>query len=187
MSTIEDFKNAPVGATATHALASRAMKTAKSDGGWVTPSGNYFSDEGMVNWGYTLDPLEPAPTTANEALDLAWKLAHPVKEGQVIPKGTHYLDRSAPGLMEFASLIDFKVRPGIVIRTVEPLPEPEPEPDWLDALVVLARHVKAEPDSPPTLWANLGSGMWGHVETTKRVEAWDLRDVTPLYPKETDR
>lgn len=185
MSTIEDFENAPVGATATHDSGSRALKTDKVGESWILQNESYLSDEGMVFWNYTLD--QPAPATAREALDLAWELAYPVKEGQVIPKGTHILRLVGGQVRVFQNIWGLdEIAPFELpyFRTLEPLPDPEP--DWVDALVVLARLVKAEPDSPPSLWANLGGGMWGNVETTKRAEVWDLRDVTPLYPKGQD-
>ena len=182
MSKIEDFENASAGATATNDLGHRALKTVDQILPWTNSQDNYLRNTEMADEGYTLET--PAPESAREALDLAWVLAHPVKPGQVIPEGTQYLMLSGDGLMEFAAHTDFKISPGLapVIRTLEPLPEPEP--DWLDAHAVLARHVKHAPDSRPSLWANLGDGLWGHVDTTKRAEVWDLRDVTQLYPKE---
>ena len=94
------------------------------------------------------------------------------------------------GLIDALELIDIldmeldgRLPAGDDVREHLNLP-PEPEPDWLDAPAVLARHVKHAPDSRPSLWVNLGDGLWGHVDTTKRAEVWDLRDVTPLYPKE---
>ena len=179
MNTIEDFKNAPVGATATHALASRAMKTNNGDGGWVTPSGNYFSDEGMVNWGYTLD--RPAPTTAREALDLAWELAHEVKSGQHIPEGTHLLDHpDHDNLSAYTTKVGFIVnaQEALSIRTLEPLPDPEP--DWVDAPAVLATTV--DNDNHRT-FVNVGNNRWRTIG--EKSYTWtDLTNVTPLYPKE---
>ena len=125
MSTIEDFKNAPVGATATYGRVGRAMKLGDGEQRWILKNGRYVDDKEMEFWGYTLDPLPESG----------------------------------------------------------PEPDPEPEPDWLDAHAVLARHVEHATDSRPSLWVNLGDGMWGHAETTKRAETRDLRDVTPLYPK----
>ena len=55
MSTFEDFKNAPVGATATHADGSRAMKI--EEWVWVAEDRTYYDDKEMVLLGYTLDPL----------------------------------------------------------------------------------------------------------------------------------
>ena len=182
MSTVEDFKNAPIAATATRDDGLMAIKIGDGERRWLTPLGTYLYDDELAILGYTLD--SPAPTTTREALDLAWELAHPVKEGQVIPKGTPYLMKDASGLREYTGQHDVNILPELVpvLRTVEPLQDPEP--DWNDALVVLARHVKEEPDSPPSLWVNLGDGLWGHAETTKRAEVWDLRDATPLYPKD---
>ena len=179
MNTIEDFKNAPVGATATHALASRAMKTNNGDGGWVTPSGNYFSDEGMVNWGYTLD--RPAPTTAREALDLAWELAHEVKSGQHIPEGTHLLDHpDHDNLSAYATLVGFTItaRESLSIRTLEPLPDPEP--DWLDAPAVLAATSMCPEQK---VWIPESGGVWKCSCCRDELHWYELVDVTPLYPK----
>lgn len=179
MSPIENFKNAPSEATATHKVTgSRAVKIV--DDCWLLSNGFYVDDEEMEN--YTLDPVTPA--TAREALDLAWELAYEVKPGQVVPKDARYLEFSSFGLKESTAHRDLRISPELapIVRTLDPLPDPEP--DWADALVVLARHAKEEPDSPPSLWANLGGGMWGHVETTKRATVRDLRDVTPLYPEE---
>lgn len=185
MSTVEDFKNAPVGATATRSDGYRAMKIDYVEKRWLVQSGLYLNNEEMAEQGFTLDPS--APTTAREALDLTWELAHPVKEGQTIPKGTRYLKKDSFGLKEYIAQVDFAIWHGVVsiTRTLEPLPEPKP--DWLDAPAVIARHVKQTPDSPPSLWGNLGNGLWGHVDTTKRATVRELRDVTPLYPKETEK
>ena len=181
MSTIEDFKNAPVGATATHPLASRAMKTDNREGSWVTPRGNYFSDEGMVNWGYTLDPLDPYPASAREALDLAWELAHPLKEGQVIPVGTEYFYKNAHKV--WAEEFPFKITSSTARnhRTLDPLPEPEP--DWLDAPAVLA---VARWCPNQTIWVPKSDGYW-QCACCPDESHWDeLIDVTPLYPKGQD-
>ena len=132
MNTVEDFKKAPAGATATGPIG-RAMKMVEvdrywmADRYWMSQDGVYFSDVTMEFWGFTLDL--PTPTTAREALALAWKLAHPVREGQAIPKGTRYLKRTDSGLAEFTAEFDFKVVS--TVRTLEKLPDPEP--DWQDA------------------------------------------------------
>ena len=186
MSTIEDFKNAPVGATAIHPLASRAMKTDNREGSWVTPRGNYFSDEGMVNWGYTLDPLEPCPASAREALDLAWELAHEVKVGQVIPEGARYLEFHNSTVKEYIAYGDREINVGTapITRTLEPLPEQEP--DWLDAPAVMARLKSWASDHNPQVFRReTESGAQWSLDT--EMYRWDeLIDGTPLYPKGQD-
>ena len=180
MSTIEDFKNAPIGATATRTMTGgRAMKIDGVERRWVHLSGIYLDDEEMGD--FTLDPLESAPTTAREALALAWELAHEVKEGQVIPRGTQYLEFNGYGLRQCAASRNMKVSPGLVplCRTLDPLPEP----DWIDAPAVLAgfdgwSHDEREvfvPTGPHNHWTRVGSSLTSHWS--------DLRDVTPLYPK----
>ena len=57
MSAIEDFKNAPIGTTATHAIGSRAMKIDGVERRWIGQSGFHMDDEQMTHWNYTLDPL----------------------------------------------------------------------------------------------------------------------------------
>ena len=130
MNTIEDFDNAPVGATATRADGYRAMKIDYYEGPrWLAKNGLYLDEEGMAGSGYTLDPIEPAPVSAREALDLAWELAYPVKEGQVIPRGTQYLEFNGHRMQERTSKIDHKISPERApkVRTLEPLPDPEPD------------------------------------------------------------
>lgn len=56
MNTIDDFKNAPIGATATHADGRRAMKMGIAGQSWITPYARYVPDEQMEGLGYTLDP-----------------------------------------------------------------------------------------------------------------------------------
>ena len=56
MNMIEDFKNAPIGATATHADGRRAMKMGVAGQSWITPYARYVPDEQMEGLGYTLDP-----------------------------------------------------------------------------------------------------------------------------------
>ena len=126
-----------------------------------------------------LKAKRPAPTTARGALDLAWELAHEVKPGQVIPKGTRYLEITRSGLRERTASGDRKITPELAtFRTVEPLPDPEP--DWLNAPAVLAtcgcRGVE--------LWHphSTKGGMW--VSVSGENALWStLRDVSPLYSK----
>ena len=188
MNTTEDFKNAPLGAIATIPYGGRAMKIYDGERRWITSRGIRWNDKEMELRGYTLDPLEPAPTTAREALDLAWELAHEVEEGQTIPAGTDYLvsrNGGCPatmrsGLNQRALKSDERH-----LRTLDPLPEPEPEPepepDWLDAPAVLASDKRDDTGDCHT-WINVGDGEW--VSASGEYALWSsLRDVTPLYPK----
>ena len=179
MSTIEDFENAPVGATATrNTTGSRAVKTYEDKWSWVPLNGFYSEDTEMAKQGCTLDP--PAPTTAREALDLAWELAHPVKEGQIIPKGTRYLQRVEGDLREYTEYRDTAISKGrsILVRTLD-LP-PDPLPDWLDAPAVIATPGWG-PDRE--VWVPKSGGYW-KCPCCRTDSHWtDLRDVIPLYPK----
>ena len=65
MSTIEDFENAPVGATATHGRGRRVMKMDNAIRSWITPSGLHVSDDHVWGYGFTLDPL-PEPLYPEE-------------------------------------------------------------------------------------------------------------------------
>ena len=197
MGTLEEFENAPVGATATHPDGIRVVMREgdETDGfPWVcTTYGELFCNEELAEWGYTLE--RPEPTTAREALDLAWNLAHEVKEGQTIPEGVRLLDRSYRNdLIAYAPLADFTVnaRESLSIRTLDPLPEPEP--DWLDAPAVLAR---LEDKTWTAVWqpcddlwcpgAESSESRWATPHGGSGCRPWrELRDVTPLYPKETN-
>lgn len=178
--TFEEFENAPSGATATDPDGRVAVKTFDDDiDPWMTRDYKWLSDTEMAENGYVLGPLPPA--TAREALDLAWSLAHPVKEGQVIPAGTDYLvsrngERPATmrtNLDQFASKTDETNR-----RTLDPLPE------WRDAPAVIA-FVKGH-DGDPQVFARENKTGTQWLRDTK-VYRWDeLADVVPLYPKEAD-
>ena len=62
MTTTEDFRNAPVGATATHNDGGRAMKMDYVERRWIVPNGFCLDDEEMERRDYTLDPLpDPEP------------------------------------------------------------------------------------------------------------------------------
>ena len=177
MSTLEEFENAPVGATATGPDGRRAIKT--TGGIWYTTNGIFLYNEEIVD--YVLDPAPPS--SAREALDLAWNLAHPIREGQMIPAGTAYLLKHGGGhpstmrrgIGSIASARDEKVA-----RTLDPLPGPEP--DWLDAPAVIAAHAYRDDQ---VLWENC-DGIF--VNATLGEADWhELRDVTPLWPRqETD-
>ena len=64
MSTIEDFENAPVGATATSKMTGgRVMKTDEDEWSWLVPTETHYDAEEMEIWGYTLDaPPRSLPT-----------------------------------------------------------------------------------------------------------------------------
>lgn len=120
------------------------------------------------------------PTTAREALALAWELAHPVKEGQVIPGGTDVISARSEVENVYGATLTNQVADKfdeLHTRTLDPLPEPEP--DWLDAPAVMA---VAEGFSYRRIWVPLGDGGWASVQDG-RAHWSELRDVTPLYPK----
>ena len=129
------------------------------------------------------------PTTAREALALAWELAHPVKEGQIIPVGTWLVERRgdefAVGKNDYfeATANDWDVKNR---RTLDPLPDPEP--DWLDAPAVIARcgYCSLEDHGLQiTLHGRVSNGRkWECTECQTATDWSNLRDVTPLYPKE---
>ena len=171
MSTVEDFEKAPAVATSYCDDLGLAMKVGDLRSRWVTPDGSYLRDVEMEIWGYRL-------MSARVALNLAWKLAHPVWEGQTIPKGTRYLKTNASGLAEFVAQYDFKIQPGVVsvVRTLERLPDPEP--DWLDAPAVLA---VCNDTMARAVFVRRGNDQWKSV--LYDVGTADLRDVTPLYPE----
>ena len=180
MNTIEDFKNAPIGATATHkATGNRVMKVDGVELRWITRWGRRLNDKEVVRWGFTLDPIEPAPTTAREALNLAWELAYPVREGQEIPEGTQLLELHGHQLKGYTAVIDHTVSPNLAstTRTLDPLP------DWLDAPAVLAW----------SRWDDVRrEKVWSKVDkcyksTDGEIVYWsNLLDVTPLYPNEKE-
>ena len=179
MKKFKDFENAPVGATATTALGRRAMKIDDGEQCWITPSGNRYNDGGMVFWDYTLDP--PAPTSAREALDLAWELAHEVKEGQVVPTGTRLLDRPSHSIFSAymtQANVTINEWESLTIRTLEPLPAPEP--DWLNAPAVLAH---TDNNDTRSVWTVRNDGLWVSTSHAYAHHWRELRDVTPLYPK----
>lgn len=129
------------------------------------------------------------PTTAREALDLAWDLAHPVREGQVIPAGSWVIhaDLDDDGAMEV-----YKTGPGIlephkevgIIRTFDPLPDPLPK--WTKAPAVLAATIFEDRSEHRTVFARENKTGTQWLRDTK-VYRWDeLTDVVPLYPKGQD-
>ena len=195
MTTTEDFRNAPVGATATHNDGGRAMKMDYVERRWIVPNGFCLDDEEMERRDYTLDPLPPLPPfplfphiTAREALALAWELAHPVKEGQTVPKGTEFITRSDETIIMTSDGWDNVIGPSQVdiVRTLDPLPDPEP--DWLNAPAVIARcgYCSLEDHGLQiTLHGRVSNGReWECTECQTATDWSNLRDVTPLYPKE---
>ena len=186
MSTLEEFEAAPVGATVTSPYLT-VVKTGLTVAPWVGelryPGGHRSmeraSSESLVRARFTLDPTPAAPTTAREALDLAWELAHPVKEGQAIPKGTRVIDHSGGTVDEYIAGGDWVPRDPANFRTLDPLPEPTP--DWLDAPAVMAL-VKGRVGDPQVFARKNKTGTQWLRDT--KVYRWDeLTVVTPLYPK----
>lgn len=133
------------------------------------------------------DPALTAPTTAQEALDLAWELAHPVEEGQTIPSGADYLFRHGLGYNLEVQLGDRKIDSldAGIFRTLDPLPDPLP--DWTKAPAVLARvkgWVSCANPQAFTRGGEDGHDWWLNLQLYK----WsDLEEVTPLYPKGTNK
>ena len=123
-----------------------------------------------------------APTTAREALDLAWELAHPLKEGQLVPKGTRLITRRDNEITigrndYFDTAVnkwDMENR-----RTLDPLPDPEP--DWLDAPAVIA---VCNDVMDRAVFVQHGDNWWTSENYSAKTH--HLRDVTPLYPKEQE-
>ena len=94
MSTIEEFENAPVGATATHkGTGHRAMKTYEDGWSWVTLIGRYLGDKEMEYLDYTLDP--PAPESAREALDPLYLCPLPTREEIAMAIAAYHWDKES--------------------------------------------------------------------------------------------
>lgn len=181
MSTIEDFKNAPIGATASSAE-TNARYVKNSDDRWLLFDGRGYLlvDKYYLQYeGFTLSPA--APTTAREVLELVWELAHPVKEGQTIPVGTWMIerrgDRFAVGKNDYfdATANDWDVKSR---RALDPIPDPEP--DWLNAHAVLASMDEC---SWQKVWLPSTLGNWKCTCCDAERHWSELEDVTPLYPK----
>lgn len=187
MSTIQEFENAPVGATAKKGVGLVAIREGYETDQypWVcTTYGELLSNWELAKRGYTLVPS--APTTAQEARDLAWDLAHPVKEGQHIPEGTEFLYPMSDGtyMNERIGVEDYRANGSDekYLRTLDPLPDPEP--DWLDATVILANCPVCLLDNPLLPEEGTDNLTW-ECRGCRCSMAWDsLKDVTPLYPKE---
>lgn len=183
MSTVQDFKDAPVGSTASSTETNaRYVKTSVR---WVMFEGLGHSrvDEYHLEYeGFTLTPA--APTTAREALDLAWDLAHPVKEGQVIPEDTRYLGRHSEQIQEFIATDDIEIAPWLVgtVRTLDRLPRPVPE--WTKAPAVLATcRYSDETREGVFTPSSVHPDRWVLAGTVGAMHWSDLADVTPLYPE----
>lgn len=179
MNTIEDFKNAPVGATATLSNGLRIMRTGYFEGIWVGQNGGFMSDEQVEGRGYTLDQ----PTTAQEALELAWGLAYEVTVGQVIPEGTRYLESHGDELKIFTARVDFTSRSpelAAMIRTLDRLPDPDLArvPYWIDAPAVLAATSMW---TDQKVWVPVSGGVWKCSCCRDELHWYELVDVDPLY------
>ena len=181
MSTLEEFENAPVGATATAPNGNIAVKTGRRVFEWsiYDSRGNARDNHPSDEMGfYRLNPA--APTNSREALDLAWELGHRVKEGQDIPEGTRYLEFHGDELGEYIAVVNIKISPGLVpvIRTLDRLPEPVP--GWLDAPAVLAAM---DDCSWQKVWLPSTPGHWECTCCGVDRHWSDMADVTPLYPE----
>lgn len=123
---------------------------------------------------------------SKDALDLAWELAYPVKEGQTIPRGTKYLERHNGALREYTAFHDMnpKAGEGELIRSQDPLPDSVP--DWLDAPAVLA-NVDAHDEFGERIkgvFYQVYDNRWT-TDGTEWTFHWnELHEVTPLWPRE---
>ena len=179
MSTIEDFKNAPTGATATLGDGLRIMRTGYFEGLWVGQNGGFMSNEQVKGRGYILD--QPAPATAQEALELAWDLAYEVSDGRIIPEGTRYLESHGDGLKIYTAQRDIKARSpelASMVRTLEPLSGTGPY--WLDAPAVLAATSMC-PDQK--IWVPTSGGVWKCSCCRDELHWYELVGVDPLYSR----
>lgn len=148
---------------------------------WTIPDLVEALTRGRVHIAPGHDPALTAPTSAQEAFELAWNLAYPVKEGQVIPAGTRYLQWVEGNLREYTEHLGITVTKGksILARTVDPLPATEP--DWLDAPAVLASMNDC---SSQKVWLPKSDGHWECTCCGTERHWSKMADVTPLYPKE---
>lgn len=123
-----------------------------------------------------------AVTTAREALDAAWELAHPAPKGTIIPAETPLVTRGPEGITFIDEGYNFTTRVNGLgdteCRTLTPLPEPEPEPEpWEESDYCFAngnfykrlRHVYAP------FWRRVGSETTYFKETMTKL---DPRPVT---------
>lgn len=134
----------------------------------------------------TIQDFKNAPTTAREALDLAWELAHPVKEGRELPKGTEFLQTMSDGayLHDFIGAANYTAssRDETHLRTLDPLPDPRPE--WTNAPAVVAFVKGWVSCADPQVFerGNETGTQW--VRDSKVYHWYELVGVVPLYPKE---
>lgn len=121
-------------------------------------------------------------TTAREALDVAWELAHPAPKGTIIPAETPLVTRGPEGIAFIDEGYNFTTRVNGLgdteCRTLTPLPEPELEPEpWEESDYCFAngnfykrlRHVYAP------FWRRVGSETTYFKETMTKL---DPRPVT---------
>lgn len=186
MNTTADFENAKVGRTAKGAKGVRAIKTFNVNAPWsvFTEIGAFlcFNTNNDMEFGeFVLD--EPGGLTAREHFGLGWEKAYPVLEGQNIPIGTEYVEKIDEGQTIIATHDEGK---WIVteygaerVRTLDPIKNP----DWTSAPAVVA-WVVWDGLCTEKAWVKAGDN-W--MSSDGEVVDWkDLRDVTPLYPKETN-
>ena len=182
MSTLEEFEDAPLGATATHPDGRRAVGTFDYvEGRWYATDYGWYTDGEMAKQGYVLDPLpEPGPENSIDAFGFAWNLGHPVKEGQVIPDGTKWMKKVGGNVQESTMTRDYTVTANdtYILRTHEPLPNPLP--DWLDAPAVLAAM---DDCSWQKVWLPSRIGRWRCTCCGVDRHWSKMSDVTPLYPE----
>lgn len=121
------------------------------------------------------------PKTAREALELAWELAHPVKEGQAIPRGTRVIDHTGGTVVECTVGSDWVPREHENIRTLDPAQEPLP--DWLKAQAVMADCLDCNPPGLDTrsVYVNIVGDRWTCTECLRKLPWQDMTNVTPLH------
>ncbi|MCT1710230.1 hypothetical protein [Dermabacter hominis] len=116
-------------------------------------------------------------TTAREALEAAWELAHPAPKGTIIPAETPLVTRGPEGITFIDEGYNFTTRVNGLgdteCRTLTPLPEPEPEPEpWEESDYCFAngnlykrlRHVYAP------FWRRVGSETTYFKETMTKLD-----------------
>lgn len=129
--TPEDFADVPWGGMASTECGRRAVRVPEMPG-----DPQPWSEKGKVRW-HTDEEMAAdggwriilPVTTAREALDAAWELAHEPEDG-IIPAGAAYLVRSPRGGTPVSSDagVDLKAINGIGERRLLDPPKPKPEP-----------------------------------------------------------
>lgn len=114
-------------------------------------------------------------TTAREALEAAWELAHPTPETTTtIQTGTPFITRGPKGIITMSKGCDFTIEANkdgeTELRTLTPLPEPEPEP-WETSRYCYAGglfHERRE-DEHGTFWLTVedNPGTYDRAELAK--------------------